>query len=352
MVSSSGARSTPIRSTRADGRSTAGRSSCSCRSKSACSLRRSAGFAALLVLCGLPRLNHPLFDCEAVERATDDRYFLLLRAPPGSASAPLQLAALRTREPLRIEESLDEARRSPLLASCLAGCTDQSMTRQPHYGTNAPAPVFANGSAAQTPPAGTVAQEAEAERKPQPRPPPVDIALLERGKERFGIFCAPCHGYEGDGDGAIVRRGFPHPPSYYDAALMRGAGAALLRHDHQRLSASCIPMARAFRRTTGGRSSPISGRFSKAARRAWPRRPTRERRNERGGTPCLACPRRAAFSLSRWRPRSCSQAARSLPPSRWRRGQGPRRLRAGSRPPARQGKGCASRAGQAWIPPR
>ena len=51
--------------------------------------------------------------------------------------------------------------------------------------------------------------------------------------------------------------------------------------------------------------------------------------------PCLACPRRAAFSLSRWRPRSCSQAARSLPPSPSRRGQGPRRLRAGSRPPAR-----------------
>jgi mono/diheme cytochrome c family protein len=47
------------------------------------------------------------------------------------------------------------------------------------------------------------------------------MALLERGKERFEIFCAPCHGYEGDGDGAIVRRGFPRPPSYHAPKLMQ-----------------------------------------------------------------------------------------------------------------------------------
>jgi hypothetical protein len=40
-----------------------------------------AGFMALLVLCGLPRLNHPLFDWDPIERATDDRYFLLMAAP-------------------------------------------------------------------------------------------------------------------------------------------------------------------------------------------------------------------------------------------------------------------------------
>jgi hypothetical protein len=40
-----------------------------------------AGFIALLLLCGLPRLNHPLFDWDAIERATDDRYFLLMAAP-------------------------------------------------------------------------------------------------------------------------------------------------------------------------------------------------------------------------------------------------------------------------------
>ena len=108
-----------------------------------------------------------------------------------------------------------------LLSLASAGCTDQSMTRQPHYGTNDPAPAFANGSAAQPLPEGTVSQGDKEYDRASAVPPPVDMALLERGKERFGIFCAPCHGYEGDGDGAIVRRGFPRPPSYYEPKLMQ-----------------------------------------------------------------------------------------------------------------------------------
>lgn len=109
----------------------------------------------------------------------------------------------------------------PLLAVAAAGCTNQSMTRQAHYGPNDPAPAFANGSAAQPLPAGVVSQgDAEYDRETA-NPPPVDMALLERGKQRFEIFCAPCHGYKGDGDGAIVRRGFPHPPSYYEPKLMQ-----------------------------------------------------------------------------------------------------------------------------------
>jgi mono/diheme cytochrome c family protein len=107
------------------------------------------------------------------------------------------------------------------IAALIAGCTDQSMTRQPHYGTNDPAPAFANGSAAQEPPAGAVSQESARADMESANPPSVDMALLERGKERFEIFCAPCHGYQGDGNGAIVRRGFPRPPSYYEPLLMR-----------------------------------------------------------------------------------------------------------------------------------
>ena len=52
-----------------------------------------------------------------------------------------------------------------------------------------------------------------------PAPPPVTMALLERGQERFDIFCSPCHGKAGDGNGVIVQRGFPQPPSYYGDAL-------------------------------------------------------------------------------------------------------------------------------------
>ena len=39
--------------------------------------------------------------------------------------------------------------------------------------------------------------------------------LLARGRERFEIFCSPCHGRTGRGDGMVVRRGFKAPPSYH-----------------------------------------------------------------------------------------------------------------------------------------
>jgi mono/diheme cytochrome c family protein len=48
-----------------------------------------------------------------------------------------------------------------------------------------------------------------------PAPPQVTMALLERGQQRFDIYCAPCHSRAGDGHGMIVARGFPAPPSYY-----------------------------------------------------------------------------------------------------------------------------------------
>ena len=47
------------------------------------------------------------------------------------------------------------------------------------------------------------------------KPPPVTLALLQRGRERFRIDCTPCHSELGDGHGMIVQRGFPAPPSYH-----------------------------------------------------------------------------------------------------------------------------------------
>ena len=46
-------------------------------------------------------------------------------------------------------------------------------------------------------------------------PLPVDRALLERGRERYNIYCSVCHAADGDGNGMIVQRGFPPPPSYH-----------------------------------------------------------------------------------------------------------------------------------------
>lgn len=64
-----------------------------------------------------------------------------------------------------------------------------------------------------TPP-GTVAY-----RSRPVAPPPVTLALLERGQQRFRIYCTPCHSELGDGHGMVVQRGFSPPPSYHIARL-------------------------------------------------------------------------------------------------------------------------------------
>ena len=53
-------------------------------------------------------------------------------------------------------------------------------------------------------------------------PVPVTQELLDRGEQRYKVFCIVCHGPVGNGDGMVVRRGFPKPPTYHDDRL-RGA---------------------------------------------------------------------------------------------------------------------------------
>lgn len=50
-------------------------------------------------------------------------------------------------------------------------------------------------------------------------PIPVTKQLLDRGEERYKIFCIVCHGPVGNGDGMVVRRGYPQPPTYHDDRL-------------------------------------------------------------------------------------------------------------------------------------
>jgi mono/diheme cytochrome c family protein len=47
----------------------------------------------------------------------------------------------------------------------------------------------------------------------------IDGAVMARGRERFDIYCSPCHGRTGRGDGMVVRRGLRHPPSFHDQRL-------------------------------------------------------------------------------------------------------------------------------------
>ncbi len=50
-------------------------------------------------------------------------------------------------------------------------------------------------------------------------PVEVDEALLERGAQQFDIFCVPCHDAVGTGNGAVVQRGYPQPPSFHEQRL-------------------------------------------------------------------------------------------------------------------------------------
>ena len=50
-------------------------------------------------------------------------------------------------------------------------------------------------------------------------PLPVTKELLERGQQRYDIYCSMCHGYAGEGNGIVVQRGFPPPPSFHSQRL-------------------------------------------------------------------------------------------------------------------------------------
>lgn len=52
-------------------------------------------------------------------------------------------------------------------------------------------------------------------------PMPITQAVLERGRQRYAIFCQPCHSPEGDGNGIAVQRGMKRPPSYHIERLQK-----------------------------------------------------------------------------------------------------------------------------------
>jgi mono/diheme cytochrome c family protein len=124
-------------------------------------------------------------------------------------------------------------RRVPILflgAGLLVLAACDNMQHQENVRAFDPSPHFANGASARNPPAHTLAREDLAPGDPVATgrqssgwvvgyPVPLSRALLERGRQRFGIFCADCHGADGFGAGIVVRRGFPPPRPLADARL-------------------------------------------------------------------------------------------------------------------------------------
>ena len=99
----------------------------------------------------------------------------------------------------------------------LTGCKREDMWLQRYYRTWSSSSFFANGTAMRHPPEGTVARVPYKAEVPAPRV--ITAELLARGHERFEIFCTPCHGRAGNGEGMIVQRGFTKPPSFVEGSL-------------------------------------------------------------------------------------------------------------------------------------
>lgn len=94
-----------------------------------------------------------------------------------------------------------------LIAVALLGCNDMSVQRKGSLWSAEANQVHEPG-------------DIVAWGRQETPPPPLTLALIQRGQQRFRIYCTPCHSELGDGNGMIVQRGFPHPPSYHEPPLV------------------------------------------------------------------------------------------------------------------------------------
>jgi mono/diheme cytochrome c family protein len=113
-----------------------------------------------------------------------------------------------------------------LLCILAAGCQiQQDMAHQPKNRPLSPSAFFEDGRSERPPVENTVARGSIANdelfvpKESNAFPLQLTPELMARGQERYKIFCTPCHGLQGDGNGMIVTRGMKHPPSYHDARL-------------------------------------------------------------------------------------------------------------------------------------
>jgi mono/diheme cytochrome c family protein len=116
-----------------------------------------------------------------------------------------------------------------LAAALLCSCR-RDMQDQPRFRPFRSTTFFADGRSARPQVAGTVARgeldedellhRGTVDGKPaEVFPFPVTADVLARGRGRFDIFCAPCHGRLGDGDGMVIQRGMKRPASFHTERL-------------------------------------------------------------------------------------------------------------------------------------
>lgn len=205
-------------------------------------------FIGVLAFNGLPQLFHPLFRQKRFARATDDGFFLAIEATDPKYDASETRALLDKTSPVAVEEVPDTSHREMALPrplvwflatgavftlvplSYIAKAQHSTMDRPrvhvwPHmdfqekYKTQTTNAFFDDSRAMRLPIDGTVPMGqgpnndhfergivAATWATELPKETPLDMALLERGRERFNIYCSTCHGEAGYGDGMIQRR--------------------------------------------------------------------------------------------------------------------------------------------------
>jgi len=109
-------------------------------------------------------------------------------------------------------------------ALAISGCDyslRQDMANQPYNRPLSPSDFFTDGRSERPLLENTVAHGAvgndvyNVAKDYAGYPLPMNEKLLQRGQERYKIFCSPCHGLQGDGNGMAAVRGMKHPPSFH-----------------------------------------------------------------------------------------------------------------------------------------
>jgi cytochrome c5 len=115
-----------------------------------------------------------------------------------------------------------------LCALGFAGCENtlrQDMANQPRQNPLSPDPFFPDDRSERpvvdnTVVHGSIQDDALTIPKDSNAfPLPLTAELLQRGQQRYAIYCTPCHGIQGDGLGMVAVRGMKHPPSYHQDRL-------------------------------------------------------------------------------------------------------------------------------------
>ena len=179
---------------------------------------------------------------------------------------------------------------SVVASGCARGCTSSrppihlnpSMDNQPKVRPQSASTFFYDGASMREPIPGTVAIGELKEDAPfftgkgadgqfvATSPVPVDEKVVERGRERYRIYCQPCHDARGDGKGILFQRGNVPTASFHQEKVLEVHGRADLRRHHERGRADGrLPMADPSGRPVGDRRP----RACTAARAGGARRP-------------------------------------------------------------------------------